>query len=58
MRKDEFVFVSGEEKPQIMYTPYIYAIVRDFSTFFTVDNGREIKVVYKVEEKKKGRRKK
>lgn len=57
MRKEEFVFVSGEEKPQIMFTPKVYAIVRDFSTFFTVDNGREITVVYKVEEKKKGRRK-
>ena len=45
--KMEFVTIEGESKPQMIYTPYVYAIVRDFSTFYTVDNGREVITVKK-----------
>lgn len=49
MSKYEFVFIEGERKPKIVFTPYVYAVIREFSTFFTVDNGKEIKVIEKIE---------
>ena len=47
MSKYEFVFIEGDRKPKIVFTPYVYAVIREFSTFFTVDNGKEVKVVAK-----------
>lgn len=43
----EFGFVEGEKYPVMMVRPYIYAAIKDYSTFFTVDNGKEIKIIEK-----------
>lgn len=32
----EFVTIEGEDKPKMMYTPYIYAIINEYTHHYTV----------------------
>lgn len=57
MSKYEFVFVDGERKPKMIFTPYVYAKINEYSTFFTIDDGKEIKVVTKEDIKNERSRK-
>lgn len=41
------MFVEGDDKPKVMYTPYIYATVSDFSTFYKVDYGKHVEIIKK-----------
>lgn len=50
----DFVMIEGDNKPKMIYTPYIWAVIREYSLCYTVDNGKEITVI----EKKQRRRSK
>ncbi len=41
----EFINIQGEKKPYVMFKPYIMKTIKYYSTFYTVDNGKEIKVI-------------
>lgn len=49
----EFVFIEGEEKPKMIYTPCVYAKIHEYSIYYIVDNGKDIKVVNKENKNKK-----
>lgn len=44
----EFVTIEGDNKPKIMYTPYIYATIQDYSNcYVVVKNRNDMKVIEK-----------
>lgn len=43
----EFVNIDGESEPMILYKPYIYAEVKDFSIFYLVKDKKGYKTIYK-----------
>ena len=44
----EFVTIEGDDKPKIMYTPYIYATIQDYSNcYVVVKNRNDMKVIEK-----------
>lgn len=44
----EFVTIEGDDKPKIMYTPYIYATIQDYSNcYVVVKNRNNIRVIEK-----------
>ena len=52
-----FVEVQGSDKPVIVYVPKIIKTIRYYSNYFTVDDGKEIKVIYEdTKEDKNGRK--
>ena len=54
----EFVKIQGSDKPVVVYEPYIIKTIKYYSKFFTVDNGKEIKVILEdTKEVKNGRNK-
>lgn len=36
----EFVMIEEDDRPKVIYTPYIYATVNEYSTYFTVKKRR------------------
>lgn len=38
----ELVNIAGERKPRMIYTPYVYAVIEEFSIFYlrTDHNGK------------------
>ena len=53
MNNTELIFIDGEEKPKLMYTPYVYAIINEYSACYTVKKGDKITVVNKKREENK-----
>lgn len=52
-----FVEVQGSDKPVVVYVPKIIKTIRYYSNYFTVDDGKEIKVIYEdTKEDKNGRK--
>lgn len=43
--------VEGEKYPIVMYRPYIWATIKDYSSFYTLDRGKGIEVVKKGEKR-------
>ena len=38
----EFVHIDEESIPRVIYTPYIYATINEYSTYYTVQKGRKL----------------
>ena len=47
----ELVKIEGYEKPQIIYTPYIYATMYEHSLHYLVKERGKIKVIEKKDKK-------
>lgn len=52
----ELINMDGKETPMIVYKPYIYAIIQDYTKCFTVETSKGIKVVEKGEKYEKRNR--
>ena len=50
----DLIFINDEKTPRVMYKPYIFATVKEYSTFCTVEKGNDVKVIMK--DKKKSRK--
>lgn len=51
----EFVKIQGSDKPVVVYEPYIIKTIKYYSKYFTVDNGKEIKIFIDTKEANNGR---
>ena len=51
----ELVFIEGESKPQMMYTPYVHTFIQEYSIYYKVYSGNLMRIVTKesVENKMK-----
>lgn len=45
----DMCMIEGEKFPIVMYKPYIWATINDYSSFYTVDRGKGIEVIKKGE---------
>lgn len=49
----EFIHIDGEDKPMIIYKPYIYATIYDCNVCYAIVKGNNIQIVEKENKKKK-----
>lgn len=46
----DFIYISGEERPKVIYEPYIYATMYECSKHYIIFSRRKVKMI-----KKKGK---
>lgn len=43
----EFIFIEGEAKPQMLYTPYVHTRIVEYSTFYKIYSNNLLSIVKK-----------
>lgn len=47
----DLVEIEGEDKPKMIFKPYIWAVIKEYSNCVTFERNRKIKVFMKEEYK-------